>query len=249
MAVAGTLWFTQSRRGGRVAEGWDEPAEESRLAVVRKSNKQDRVQLWAGGPYWATRNIGAENPEDSGLYFWWGHTVGYRREGDAWVASDGSSRNFSFGGKNTPTLGKDHATLRREGWITPAGVLAPQHDAAQAHWGRVWRMPTHQELFDLESKCDWRWTTRNGVKGTVVRRCGAYANASIFLPAAGDGYDTSLGDAGYGGSLGVYWSSVPFSGGPLSWYLCFYSNPGNHDVAYYFRYKGRSVRPVQGFTE
>ena len=30
------------------------------------------VQLWEGGPYWATTNIGAEKPEDSGYYFWWG---------------------------------------------------------------------------------------------------------------------------------------------------------------------------------
>ena len=55
-----------------------------------------KVQLWEGGPYWATTNIGAENPEDYGYYFWWGDTVGYKRENDKWVASDGSSLSFSF---------------------------------------------------------------------------------------------------------------------------------------------------------
>ena len=55
-----------------------------------------KVQLWEGGPYWATTNIGAENPEDYGYHFWWGGIVGYKRENDAWVARNGSSSNFSF---------------------------------------------------------------------------------------------------------------------------------------------------------
>ena len=229
---------------GKLAEE-RKAAEEARLAAEHKNHERGKVQLWAGGPYWAETNIGANKPEDSGLYFWWGDTVGYRREGSAWVASDGSSRNFSFGEKNTPTLGKDHATLRREGWITQAGVLAPQHDASQAHWGRVWRMPTQQELADLNSKCDWRWTTRDGVNGYVVRGRGAYANASIFLPAAGTGLGTSLDGAG---SYGYFWSSVPdadsYDG---SWCLGF--NSGDHDVTCNERGFGQPVRPVQGFTE
>ena len=223
-----------------------EEAEEVRRATVRKNHEHGKVQLWEGGPYWAKTNIGADKPEDSGLYFWWGDTVGYRRERDAWVASDSSSRNNPpFGAGNTPTLVKDFSTLRREGWITSVGVLAPAHDAAHVHWGGNWRMPTEQELDDLDSKCEWTWGTMNGVKGYVVRGRDAYANASIFLPAVGIGYATSLR---YAGSSGGYWSSVP---------------PGNHDyascglgfnsdnrgVSYGRRDFMQSVRPVQGFTE
>ena len=54
------------------------------------------VQLWEGGPYWAECNVGAAKPTDFGYYFWWGDTVGYKRENDAWVSSDGSTSNFSF---------------------------------------------------------------------------------------------------------------------------------------------------------
>ena len=177
--------------------------------AVRNNHDHDRVQLWEGGPYWATRNIGAENPEDYGLYFWWGDTVGYRREDDAWVASDGSSRDYEFCGENTPTVAMDQETRLREGWTNPApftrkDVLAPSHDAARAHWGGNWRMPTHQELSCLKSNCDWTWTTLNGVTGYVVRGRGDYASASIFLPAAGFGSKTSLDEAG---SFGCYWSS------------------------------------------
>ena len=140
--------------------------------------------LWKGGPYWAETNIGADKPWECGYYFWWGDTVGYKRENDAWVASDGSSSNFPFVERNVPTFGKDISALKRDGWITTENVLAPQHDAAQVQWGGGWRMPTAQELDDLTRKCDWSWTTMNGVNGYVIRGRGDYASASIFLPAA-----------------------------------------------------------------
>ena len=210
-----------------------------------------KVQLWENGPYWAETNVGAEKPEDAGLYFWWGDTMGYRREGSAWVASDGSSQNFSFNMGNTPTYGKDNASLRSEGWIAADGVLAPEHDAAHVHRGGAWRMPTKDELSALDSNCDWSWTTRNGVNGYLVRGRGDYASASIFLPAAGCGYGTSLDDAGF---YGLYWSSVPHSSySGYAWDLYFGSS--NHymnviDRMYDIdRLYGQSVRPVQGFAE
>ena len=105
-------------------------------------------------------------------------------------------------------------------------------------------MPTKQELSDLNNKCDWTWTTQNGVHGYVVRGRGAYASNSIFLPAAGSGDGSSLSRAG---SYGYYWSSVPDSDYYSSWGLYFYS--GSHYMcSYYYRYGGQSVRPVQGFT-
>ena len=218
--------------------------------VVRVSfDAHEKVQLWEGGPYWATTNVGAEEPEENGLYFWWGDTVGYRREGNAWVASDGSSQNFSFGSGNTPTYNKSVSTLQSEGWIASKEgtyVLAPEHDAAHVQWGGAWRMPTYQELYDLcYNKCDWTWTTRNGVNGYVVRGSGDFADASIFLPAAGRGDGTSLYHAG---SLGRYWSSVPDgSDSNLARDLYFYS--GDHLTGSDYRCGGRSVRPVQGFAE
>ena len=212
------------------------------LAVIR-----DKVQLWENGPYWATTNIGADNPEDYGYYFWWGDTVGYKREGNAWVATDGSSSNFSFGSSNTPTYNKSIATLHSEGWIVSKDgtyVLAPEHDAAQVQWGGGWRMPTYQELYDLcYNKCDWTWTTQNGVNGYVVRGRGGYASNSIFLPWAGYGSGTWLINAG---SDGDYWSSVPDSDDYHAWGLYFHS--GRRCTRGNYRNGGRSVRPVQGFT-
>ena len=121
--------------------------------------------------------------------------------------------------------------------------LAPAHDAAHVHWGGNWRMPTKRELSDLNSKCDWAWTTQNGVQGYLVKGKGTYASASIFLPCAGYGYGTSLY---YAGSYGYYWSSVPYSDYYRAWILDFSS--GYRYTSSDYRGHGQSVRPVQGFT-
>ena len=206
----------------------------------------EKVQLWKDGPYWATTNIGAEKPEDFGYYFWWGDTVGYRREGDAWLATDGSSSNFSFSDSNTPTFNKSVATLQSEGWITADGVLAPAHDAAHVQWGGEWRMPTKQELIDLCDNCDWTWTTKNGVNGYEVRGRGDYASNCIFLPSrVGLGDGTSLINTS---SEGRYWSSVPDSDYDYAWSLYLYSSYRSMSYSCHYRYYGYPVRPVQGFT-
>ena len=217
---------------------------------VKMNHEHGKVQLWEGGPYWATRNIGADKPEDSGLYFWWGDTVGYRRKVGAWVASDGSSQNISFHSRNTPTDRKSRSSLQSEGWITSSGALAPEHDAAQVHWGGAWRMPTEAELSALCRNCDWTWTTRNGVHGCVVRGRGNFDASSIFLPAAGLGEGTSLDSAG---SLGYCWSSVPDesdSGRACNLYFhSFFFDSVRRGAGGYYRYYGFPVRPVQGFAE
>ena len=107
-------------------------------------------------------------------------------------------------------------------------------------------MPTYQELYDLcYNKCDWTWTTQNGVNGYIVRGRGDYASNSIFLPCAGDGSGTALD---FAGSDGTYWSSVPYSDSNLSWHLYFYSSFHYTDDGILRSY-GQSVRPVQGFTK
>ena len=238
-------WFMADEGGVAVTSETVVTADMTIYARWEPFDTHESVQLWEGGPYWATTNIGAENPEDYGYYFWWGDTVGYKRENDKWVASDGSSSNFSFNPGNAPTYGKSIATLQSEGWITANSVLAPAHDAAKKHWGGDWRMPTDAEFFALINNCTTTWTTRNGAYGRLVTGKGAYADRSIFLPAAGGGDDSYLYNAG---SDGRYWQSTSYSddsGG--AWYLYFGSSGFYRD--YRSRYGGRSVRPVRGFAE
>jgi len=214
-------------------------------AVSLGGEEPEMVQLWEGGPYWATKNIGAEKPEDSGYYFWWGDSIGYKRENDLLVASDGSVSGFSFEESNVPTSRKDVAALLSEGWIVAEDdtyVLAPEHDAAQAHWGGGWRIPTRQEQEGLIGKCNWTWTTMNGVRGYEVRGSGAYASNSIFLPSVGAFQGTVFNDWN-----GVYWSST-YSGwssgyGQTSW--IFWFDTENHGSYTGPCIMGYPIRPVQ----
>jgi hypothetical protein len=137
--------------------------------------------------------------------------------------------------------------LQNQGWIIDkngVNVLTPKYDAARAHWGGDWRMPTTQEFDDLKERCKWTWTTRNGVNGYVVQGKGNYSSAEIFLPCAGKGDGMKLYLAG---SDGDYWSSVPGSDDGNSWSLYFSSN--YHSTGNFYRGYGRSVRPLQGFTK
>ena len=204
------------------------------------------VQLWENGPYWAECNVGATKPEEYGYYFWWGDTVGYKRENDKWVASDGSNSNFSFSSGNAPTYGKSSSSLLSAGYIDSTGNLAPAHDAATAHLGSPWRMPTKAEFDALVSNCTTTWTTKNGIYGRLVTGKGVYADKSIFLPAAGSGGDSYIN---FVGSCGDFWFSSPYSDDSrCAWYLRFDSSSF---CLYYYngRFFGRSVRPVRGFAK
>ena len=216
-----------------------------RLSVTEGDPELGGVQLWEGGPYWAECNVGATEPEEYGYYFWWGDTVGYERQGNAWVAADGSSSDFSFSPGNTPTYDKDNSALWTAGYIDATGNLTAAHDAATAHLGAPWRMPTSAEIDALLSNCTTTWITRNGVNGRLVTGKGAYADRSIFLPAAGYGYDSDLN---FPGSYGRYWSSSPNSDNSShAWYLSFSS--GYFGWRSYGRSYGKPVRPVRGFAE
>ncbi len=252
LAVAGC-----SKKSSQNSES-DERENQSHADEHKKSlDGHEGVQLWKDGPYWAETNIGAEKPWDFGCYFWWGDTMGQKRtvifqgEGanSVWVASNGSRSGFSFKEWNTPTYGKDVASLQNEKWITADNVLTPLHDAAQVQWGGAWRMPTRQELVDLNEKCDWTWAETNDVNGYIVRGRDDYASASIFLPAAGFGDGTSLSFASTAlpeDGVGGYRSSVP-SEYNSAWGLIF--SAGKHSADDNRRDLGMSVRPVQGFTK
>ncbi len=261
--VEKSLPANQFKRGGYAFAGWatspdgekvyDDKQQILNLSILSGTvinlyatwkEERAKVQLWEGGPYWATTNIGAEKPEDCGYYFWWGDTVGYKRENDKWVASDGSSLNFSFNVNTIPTYYKNESTLESEGWITADGVLAIEHDASHVHWGGGWRMPTKQEFDDLNSNCDWTWTMQNGVNGYTVKGQGAYASNSIFLPCAGYSSGTSFG---YSDRYGHYWSSVPWPGAQYAWYLYFHGS-GHGTSSGSDRAYGLSIRPVQSPT-
>jgi hypothetical protein len=226
-----TCWSTSD--GGAKAYGLGASyTNNAPLILYPYWERQTSVQLWEDGPYWATTNVGADEPWEYGYYFWWGDTVGYKRERYAWVASDGSSSNFCFDNN-----------VRTYGVGIYSNIDGGRSDAAHIQWGGNWRMPTNQEMRDLNDKCDWTWTMMNGINGYVVRGRGDYASNSIFLSCAGYGKGTSFLAAGNDGG---YWSSSPYpteSYRDYSWYL--HVNSYGHNRGYAYRYYGYSIRPVR----
>ena len=123
------------------------------------------------GLKWATCNVGAKTPEQSGNYYAWGET----KPKDEYTQA------------NSLTYGKQMDDISGNA----------QYDAATANWGGDWRMQTSAEMTELIDKCTWEWTKQNGVRGYKVT--GPNGN-SIFLPAVGyfNGTAVSSGSCGYG---------------------------------------------------
>ena len=173
------------------------------------------------GLKWATCSVGASKPEDYGNYYAWGET----------------ETKDTYDYDNSLTYGLSISELESQGYIDGKGNLTPAHDAVTANWGGAWRMPTKAEFEELKNNCSWKWTTQNGVNGYKVT--GTNGN-SIFLPAAGFRFGSSLYRAG---SSGYYWSSTPGESYSYSaWNL--YFNSSEYDMYDNSRYYGRSVRPV-----
>ena len=172
---------------------------------------------------WASCNVGAESPEEYGDYFAWGETT----------------PKSSYSLSNSVTFGLSTSALESRGIIGSDGNLTAAYDAATVNWGSAWRMPTKAEQDELQNNCTWEWTTQNGVNGYKVT--GTNGN-SIFLPAAGYRYSTSLYNAG---SYGGYWSATQHSGSTFAYHLYFGSDyydwgDGDHD-------SGLAVRPVSEY--
>lgn len=201
--------------------------------------------------------MGATRPEEYGYYFWWGDTVGYKRQGGSlteenhwinylgvtWVSSAGISMSKTpFASSACPTFGKDKTLLRSLGYIDSKNNLVAGHDAATQHLGVPWRMPTSAEISELVGMCDAEWIVSNGVHGCLVKGRGDFASKSIFLPAAGGATEGGLYCPG---TYGKCWSSTLWrdsvdSACHLSFAadeFAFYNNPRDF---------GRSVRAVCG---
>ncbi len=174
------------------------------------------------GRLWADRNVGAKSPEDDGLYFSWGNTVGYAADEE----HDFSEDEYN----NTP--GSE---------VKECILPSSSDDAAYENTSQVELpvfMPRMADFAELVDYCDHEWVERNGVKGMLFKSRGN--NNSIFFPASGYRYGTGL----YGrGSYGYYWSSSLQS--QAYGYNLYFSSGGVSPANNYNRFYGFSVRAVQ----
>lgn len=183
------------------------------------------------GLLWADRNVGADNPEDSGNYYAWGETS--PKEVYTWDT-------YAYGNAyNALTKYCNKSDYGLDGFTDNLTTLEASDDAATVNIGSYARTPRDYEWQELMDNTTVTWTTRNGVYG---RKFTASNGKSIFLPATGNRNGSSLLGAG---ELGIYWSSTLNSGNPvLAWYFYFescYQNMGDSGT----RNTGFSVRAVR----
>ncbi len=174
------------------------------------------------GLKWAKCNLGASKPSDYGDYYAWGETT---------TKTEYSWDTYKWGTENNLTKYND-----TDGKTT----LDPEDDAATAKLGAPWRMPTSDELEELQDKCFWTWTTQDGVDGYKFE--GPNGN-TIFLPGAG-GHDAS-GPDGAGQWL-YLWSSSQATGYSSNYALFLKLGPVFSPQCYYTnRCHGLPIRPVR----
>lgn len=189
------------------------------------------------GHLWATRNVGADSPEDTGYFFAWGETSpkdAYRWNNYAW-GSDASSLTR-------------YVTDASYGTVDNRKTLLSEDDAAQASWGDKWYMPTKEDWDWLKANCDVQYNfTQNGVNGCVL--ISKINGNSLFFPYTGLINGASVGNASYG----YYWSSSLGNRDDLATYA--YFSATSLSVAGSTRFIGFPVRPVyklngnHGFVE
>lgn len=162
---------------------------------------------------WAMCNIGAKSPEESGTYYAWGET----------------KTKFSFN--------LDNYSWYKDGSYTKYGSekmnLDDEDDVAHVELGGDWRLPTAEEMKELNEKCKWTWTTMNGVNGYEVT--GTNGN-SIFLPDTGFMFESDI----ITGSM--YPSSTYTKNAGYAECILFYSNL--HSISGLYVEYGYTVRAV-----
>ncbi len=168
------------------------------------------------GRLWADRNVGADRPEDDGLYFSWGSTKGVRY---------GEECDFSEESYKQSKASKINSDLDRD------------DDAAFVNLGGPWRMPTEADFLELKKYCRQKWTERNGVKGKLFTS--KVNKNSIFLPVTDIGSGQSWCKLKDGGN---YWSRSFYYNYALGFiflykYICPHLPQQRHF--------GFAVRPVQ----
>ena len=187
------------------------------------------------GTLWATCNIGADNPQDAGLFFAWGDTVGHGSD-----PSDG----YLFSWDNYKwcvvvdyfshfTKYCTESSSGNDGFADGKYELDPEDDAAYINWGSEWRTPSKEQFDELKNECTWTLKTIGDVKGYEV--VGQNGN-SIFLPETGWRIDDMLLDGG------AYWarSANPEDTGGA--YYLGWDDWGEYE--YGGRVNGQCVRPV-----
>lgn len=175
------------------------------------NGKEEEVPDYNGHEYvdlglsvkWATCNIGANSPEESGDYFAWGEVE--PKDIYKW-----STYKYCF--NETENSAMTHNLTKYcvdkfgyNGFMDNKWKLDLEDDAAHVNWGGSWRIPSVEDFRELINNCTWELLMQNGVEGYLVTsNLEGYTDNSIFLPFAGCINHEGSYEVGV---RGFYWSN------------------------------------------
>jgi len=163
------------------------------------------------GLKWADCNVGAETPQDNGLYFSWGNVDGHAVDEEGNVVDgypfDSTTYASTSGGQFT------------------GSTLDTEHDAATANMGNGWRMPVIEETRELHQNTDRYYIREDGSIVAKSELDGSKLCSICFVkkgdpfdyntrgnfievPFAGRCYSSLLGNDGL---QGIVWSASLYS--------------------------------------
>ena len=150
------------------------------------------------GLKWAKCNVGATSETEYGYYFQWGDIEDKSK-------SDCSWRTYEHCNGTYNTLTKYNNSTSFGEILDNKTTLGLEDDAARAHMGNDWRMPTRDEFRELFDYTNNEWISNYKGTGVNGRKFTSKTNGnSIFIPASGYRLGSSFRGQGRGGDV---WSS------------------------------------------
>ena len=147
------------------------------------------------GTKWATQNVGARKPSESGLYFQWGDTKGYAKD------QVGKDKQFYWNDYKWNPSG-DGETYTK--YTTIGAKLELEDDAAHVNMGGSWHIPTPDQIKELINNTTHKSAAIDDVSG-VMLTSKKDKSKTIFFPQTGMVWD---GSVDFIESFGAVWSSM-----------------------------------------
>ena len=194
--------------------------------------------------YWATKNVGADKPWDTGDYYAWGE-----------IATKGT---YSWGNYKHGNGGNNNVSKKYNSGDSKA-TLEPEDDAATQMFDSRASMPTNEEMQALVNNCVWVWTgSYKGHQFANGQNAAGYIvyakkegespeynvdeDVHIFIPATGCRNGDNLYNCG--ARLEYYSSSLKSFSDQTCAAILYCSNSRRSAGERGFRYIGRSIRAV-----
>lgn len=161
-------------------------AETQRQGITVSGTKGNHTYVDLGLPsrtLWATYNVGANHPTEYGDFFAWGETSPkelYTEDTYAFFTG-WSDASESLSQYSKYVWHSDH------GKVDGKRYLDEIDDAAYVNWGEEWRIPTVEQIEELEQCCSF-WRKDITINGKKVIGCigESHINGNrIYIPAAG----------------------------------------------------------------